>query len=56
MELRKGARGDDEKNDDKLTKTKVTTFIKGSKQPRETLLKHDVIMEKRKKEKRLASG
>ena len=34
-----------------MTSTKVTTFIIGSKQPRETTLKHDVLLEKRKKAK-----
>ena len=29
----------------------MTTFVKGSKQPRETILKHDVLLEKRKKAK-----
>lgn len=29
--------------------TKVTIFTKGKSQPRETFLKHDVLLEKRKK-------
>jgi hypothetical protein len=46
-EMREGAGKKDEQHDN--TQTKVTTFVRGSKVPRETLLKHDLILEKRKK-------
>lgn len=39
----------DQQNEERQTTTKVTTFIKGSRVPRETLLRHDQILEKRKK-------
>jgi len=46
-ELRRGTA--DEKKEEHETSTKVTIFSKGKGQPRETLLKHEVLLEKRKK-------
>ena len=47
-ELRRGT-ADENKKEEHETMTKVTIFSKGKGQPRETLLKHDVLLEKRKK-------
>ena len=45
-ELRKGTHDESKEHE---SQTKITTFTKGKSQPKETLLKHDVLLEKRKK-------
>jgi len=41
-------RGTAAENKEEENQTKVTIFMKGKSQPKETLLKHDVLLAKRK--------